>query len=160
MPVRILKKMIVRCLFGVLLLLLSTHAYSQKKDTTNTFKIKKSVSCQATLAGKLTRGKDSTYIPIFTMNEIIRNAVVGTAGCTDYTITSFSMKATYAEGSGSSTIQLPSNGDRLTSAMFRLLDKLKPGGKAVINYIQYSLPNGQTGTLPDITFMIDADDFR
>ncbi len=132
---------------------ISIPASSQKKDSAAKFRIKKSAPCQVTFARKLILGKDSNYIPIFSLDEILKDPYVRIIGCGGYAIYSFEI----VFGVNGSIYKMANAGNWLNEKTLMMLRKIDNGSNVIIQDIEYTLQNDSTrstGIMPAINFKI------
>jgi NifU-like protein involved in Fe-S cluster formation len=147
----LLKTRFIKFLFGLILTGIYLPAVSQNKDSTSKFVIKKSVTCQATLADKSASGKKTNYTLIISADEILKDPYIRTDGCTDYTVSSFAMVLTV----NGTTVKKVCTGNKLNSEMLDLVKEISKGSHIIFEDVHYKLPNGQSGVMPGINVLIN-----
>jgi len=148
MILRFFKITFSQFILGVLTLCFSISAFSQKKDTN----IKSNaVKCQIVFAGKYSGGANSRKVPLVSIQEILADPVVRTAGCDNYTITSFQLTIATVDGKA---YVLASSDNHLTDQMLNLIQQVKKGNPIIIQAVHYKLPNGQTGIMAGINLRL------
>ncbi len=146
----LLKSRFIKCLLAIILIVIHLPAVSQTKDSISKFVIKKSCPCQVILAGKSRSGKDSTYTPLPTMDEILKDPSVRITGCADYTVTSFELVL----NANRNTINIVSTSNQLTPEMINYLQQTAKGAYVILQRVHYKLPSGQKGVMPGINFKV------
>lgn len=128
-------------------------ASSQSKDSTAKFRIKKTVPCQVTFARKLILGMDSNYIPIISVDEILKDPYVRVIGCGGYAMSSFEI----VFGANGIIYKMVNTGNWLHENTLMMLRKIDDGSNVIIQDIHYTLQNDSTNSpriIPSITFKV------
>jgi hypothetical protein len=146
-----MKSRTLKSVVGLLAICLSMSAVAQTKDTTVALPVHEYYQCQVSLAGRLSMGSDSTYEPMIKLADLLNDPVLKTAGCANYTITSFTMVIP----DGNSLYTEEAFNDHLTSNMIALIQKAQKVNGIIIKNVHYKMPNGQTGVMGGMHFSVN-----